>query len=589
MDSKDLLMMAAVLGLLLGPLLYSSWPRGQHWRRGLDAFCLSAVTALALALLLPQALAHAQVPALVGGALGLFVPRLLEGVLPKAAVAGRFLPLMIGLTLHALVESAALAVCPALHVRTLGTAIVVHRLPIGLLIFAGLTRHHGARRGWLAIVVLVVVTVAGFVLGQQGGAGWSPAWVSGLEAFVAASLLHVGMHPHEGGARQRSTQAAAAAGALAALALLYWATLYPVHSGPQAEPLAMWQSLRHLALTSAPALLIAYVLAGLLHVYASSAGLAWLSRGGAPGQALRGVLFGLPLPFCSCGVLPVYESLSRRGVAPVAALAFLVATPELGLDAVLLSVPLLGLPLTLVRCAAAALVALGVAMLVGRDMAPVTESTTSSTHHHHHHDHDHHHRQPCTEQSRLRQALQFGLVDLFDHTMPWVLLGLILAAVAEPLLDPAWLQILPSVLQVPLLTLIGVPFYVCASGATPIAAVLIAKGVSPGAALAFLLAGPASNLTTFGILKRLHGHKRALTFALSMALGAMLLGWSIDALSTFIPLATHVAVAPHTPHAAPIWQWLCLWLLAGLLAASLWRQGLRGLLHHIVSPTPAHG
>ena len=91
---------------------------------------------------------------------------------------------------------------------------------------------------------------------------------------------------------------------------------------------------------------------------------------------------------------------------------------------------------------------------------------------------------------RLREGLRFGLVELFDHTMPWVLAGLLIAAWVEPILGHGLFQQVPTVLQVPLFALIGIPLYVCASGATPIAAIAIHKGISPGAGLAFLLAGP---------------------------------------------------------------------------------------------------
>ena len=121
-----------------------------------------------------------------------------------------------------------------------------------------------------------------------------------------------------------------------------------------------------LLLESAPALLLGYALAGLVPFLLTASRAAALGRGSRLSQSLKGVAFGLPLPVCSCGVLPLYESLIRRGAPPVAAMAFFVATPELGLDAVLLSVPLLGTSLTVARVVAAFLVAVIVAHLVGR-------------------------------------------------------------------------------------------------------------------------------------------------------------------------------------------------------------------------------
>ena len=100
-----------------------------------------------------------------------------------------------------------------------------------------------------------------------------------------------------------------------------------------------------------------------------------------------------------------------------------------------------------------------------------------------------------------------GFVDVLDETGPWIVFGLAVAALMATELDPDGLASLPNSIQLPLFALIGLPVYVCASGATPLVAVLIALGVSPGAALVFLLTGPAMNVTTFGVLTKLHGRR----------------------------------------------------------------------------------
>ena len=225
-----------------------------------------------------------------------------------------------------------------------------------------------------------------------------------------------------------------------------------------------------LVLESAPALLIGYALAGIIPFVMTPARATALGRGGQVQQSLKGVAFGLPLPVCSCGVLPLYESLIRRGAPPVAAMAFFVATPELGLDAVLLSVPLLGTSLTVARVVAAFLVAVLVAILVGRLSTVSTEMKADS---------------PVSNldgpwTDRIRSGLRFGFVEVFDHTMPWICLGLIIAAVCEPMLSHGAIETIPTFLQVPLAALVGVPVYVCASGATPIAALAIHKAYRQG-------------------------------------------------------------------------------------------------------------
>jgi hypothetical protein len=274
-------------------------------------------------------------------------------------------------------------------------------------------------------------------------------------------------------------------------------------------------------------------------------------------------------------VVPVYRSLVRRGVPLTAGLAFLVATPELGIDAILLSVPLLGVPLTVVRVVAAFGLALVVALLVGA-MTPETTPKPS----------------PAPAEAlpplaaRLKEGLRYGLADLVDDTLPWIGVGLVVAALAEPLFGHDLLLSLPSAVQVPLAAVLGIPLYVCASGATPIAAMAVHKGLSAGAALTFLLAGPATNATTFGVLTALHGRGLAIRFGLVLTGVAILVGWGVDALGVALPVMAH----PDDLHAHgpdPL-GWASAAMLLGLGLASLTRLGARGVVDQVLQPMHDH-
>jgi hypothetical protein len=280
--------------------------------------------------------------------------------------------------------------------------------------------------------------------------------------------------------------------------------------------------------------------------------------------------FGLPLPICSCGVVPVYRSLVMQGVPVSAAMSFLVATPELSLDAVLISLPLLGGEFTILRVLCAALAALGIGWGVGR-LAPAVIDTIQSA-------------VPEEQErgigDRLRRSLNTGLGEVVDDTAPWIVLGLSVAAIAAPLLEAGWLLEVPDAAQVLLFAILGIPIYVCASGATPLAAVLVFKGVSPGAALAFLLTGPATNLTTFGVLTRLHGRRLALFFAGGIMALALALGLGVN-------LAVPTLTVP--PLAMEEWvewwsvQGLCLLGLSVLFLSSLLRVGPRAFVAEVFS------
>ena len=383
-------------------------------------------------------------------------------------------------------------------------------------------------------------------------------------------------HAHaQGGLNLSQAKTWAAAGTiLGVLAMVVAPVVSPDAVGSNVT--TFLRTLGVLLIESAPALLLGYALAGLVPFLLTASRAAALGRGGRLSQSLKGVAFGLPLPVCSCGVLPLYESLIRRGAPPVAAMAFFVATPELGLDAVLLSVPLLGTSLTVARVVAAFLVAVIVAHLVGRHATALTGAGTPIA--------EIPADQPLGE--RIRSGFRFGFVELFDHTMPWIALGLIIAAAAEPLLSHGSIASIPTALQVPLAALIGVPVYVCASGATPIAALAIHKGLSTGAAMAFLIAGPATNVTTFGVLARLHGRRVALLFGVSVTALAVIAGWTIGLIGvSAVPvLEGHAAVDAHG-------SWFSVTavvVLSVLVVASLVRQGPRGAIQQILDPIHVH-
>ncbi|MEM9533153.1 MAG: permease [Pseudomonadota bacterium] len=590
-DASLLVPIATLAALLVGPALWFASRQNHRLGEAIDGFAIVAVGGLTLLLIAPTAVAAGGWIAVVLIVAGMLLPSLLHRLGPRGAGRRADRLLLLALVLHAAFESAALAAsAEAAH---LGLAIAAHRIPVGLAVFMLAPTQ---RDGWLAIALIIAASVLGYTGGDQLEL-LTPAQHAWLDALVAGSLLHVihGGHlsqsasgcdhhghghehghghghagQHHGEQASGGLRAGAAVGGLLGAGVLMLALSDPHghHHASEAEPHVLEQFLE-LALISAPALLLGYLLAGLVRALLGEKSSRWLNRGSRVLQAGKGITFGLPMPICSCGVLPVYESLVRRGVAPAAAMAFLIATPELGIDALALSVPLLGVELTLWRLGAAAAVALIVALLLAGSVAPAMEAADTP---------DPQDARPLAE--RLAGGLHFGLVELFDHTLPWVAVGLLVAAMLAPALSGGLVAGIHPLLQVPLATLVAIPAYVCASGATPIAAVAIAGGLSPGAAIAFLIAGPATNVTTFGILGRLHGRRLALNFGLLMALAAMACGWLIN-LST-PDLAVPELSAEHHEHG--LLQEVCLAVLTLLALASLVRQGPRGMLGQVVAP-----
>lgn len=567
------LLLLSIAVLILGPVAYGAGGRQRAFLGAVDGFVFVAIAGLVLLAILPDALSHGGWSAavfLVAGGLG---PTVSERISHAAGHRGHTLALVLGLIgigVHGMLDGAALVTGEWHTGGVLPFAVVLHRFPAGLAVWWLLRPTAGARVASAVIGLVILSTIAGYLAGPTALQHVSPVALAWFEAFVGGALLHVVVHrPHDHEPRERRS-IAEGIGAIAGVALV---VLLVAQAGrPGADHAgSIGGTFLSLAMESAPALLLAYLAAGFLSVLVPSSSVAWLRRGGPFRQALRGMTIGLPLPICSCGVVPLYRTLILRGVPLAAAMAFLVATPELGLDAIFLSIPLLGGTMTIVRVVAAIVVALAVGWAVARLIGgapgrpplaqldpPVQRPGVSAV---------------------MAAGLRAGFGEVVDNTAPWILLGLAIAAVAAPLMEGGMLAGLPAGVDVLVFSLLGLPIYVCASAATPMVAVLLAGGVSPGAALAFLLTGPATNVTTFGILTRLHGRKTALAFSGSIMTMAVILG---VATNLILPRFTPVPLSALTAGEASPVDVVAGILLAAAFLASLARRGARDFVGEIL-------
>jgi len=588
-------LLASLAALVVGPLLLAAFGARRGVTSLLDGFVVVAVPGLIFLHFVPEAIEHLEwMPVLVLLA-GFWLPVGAERLLRDPRGRTDQLALFLGVTgmaVHGLLDGAALpSVSSGGGDTAFGLAVVLHRVPVGLAIWWMVRSIVGRAHAVAAIGGLGAVTVVGWIGGAELSTVVGSRGVELYQALVGGSLIHVIFHrssefaPDSGGHRARSAEGA---GALLALVLLGGIALFEGATGHHGG-VEFLSRLFVLAAISAPALVIAYLAAGLLFAYMPAGSIRWMSRGSSPARAARGMAVGLPLPVCSCGVVPLYQTLVKRGAAPTAALAFLVATPELGLDAILLSIPLLGAEMTGIRVAAAAMAALLVGWWVGAwierraagaidaeltdddeerptpDSHPETEAF-----------------EPSEDARGVAGALRVGFGQVVDDTAPWILLGLVIAALAAPILAEGWLAALPAGLDVLLFAMIGFPTYVCASSATPLVAALMAGGLSPGAAIAFLITGPATNVTTLGVLSSLHGRAAAVRFAgvlvaLSVGMG-LVLNLFVDLADLGVPSIE--ALTEETPGALEL---AFLAILTILVAASVLRVGIRAFAGEVTT------
>lgn len=567
----DFLLASSLLALAAGPLLFRLGRSSQFAFAGMDGFVRVAVAGLLLFQVLPWAMGHGGWLAAPLFAVGVFLPAVLHRLIsaPTKGPSWELVLASFALTLHAFLDGAALNSHASVSdaVPHLALAVLLHRLPVAIALWLLIRPHFGLRPACLLLGTMAVATIAGHGYSGPFLQGSGTSWLAFFQSFMAGILLHVVLGHSFLPALQQTKPSHFAASALGGVlggALLFG--LGDFHSSSDGNGPA--EVFLRLARASAPALLAASLTIAAVKAFLPSGLRGFFHGKNSLSQALRGTVAGLPVPICSCGVVPMYRSLAQAGTPPPAALAFLVAAPEVGWAAILLSLGLLGPELTVARLAAAALLALVVGMVVGRMIPSPTPPKASEQ------------EEAIPIPQRIHQGVRYGFRDVVDDTAPWILVGLILSAWLEPALSGEVLLGLPRGLDVVLATLIGMPLYVCASGSTPLAAVLLAGGLSPGAAIAFLLTGPATNVTTAGLLSGLHGRKVAIAFGACMLLAAIAVGLFCNAVLGNVA----IIATPHLHDQGSTLENASLLGLIGLYLASLFRLGVPGFLSRVFRP-----
>ncbi len=338
------------------------------------------------------------------------------------------------------------------------------------------------------------------------------------------------------------------------------------------------------SLETAPWLVLGLVISGLIKVWLPTRLMQRWLGGAGPVPILNAAVLGTPLPLCSCSVVPAAVTLRRSGASKGATVSFLVATPENGADSIALSYALLGPFMTIVRPIAAigsAITAGVLTLIIDREATGSHQQTKAEP-------------EVCGCESgcgnepardvgqhglwhKLVDAIRYAGGDLFGDILGWLIVGLLLAAVIQTLVPVGsladWGSGLPAMLA---MLLIGIPMYICATASTPVAAAMLLAGVSPGTTLVFLLAGPATNLGTAGIIRKELGSRACVAYLLGVCVTAILAGYATDWIAEAFTLETVKQAAQHTEF-IPAWLSISSLFLLTLLGA---RHVARKLLPH---------
>jgi len=299
----------------------------------------------------------------------------------------------------------------------------------------------------------------------------------------------------------------------------------------------------HVLIEAGPYVLFGFFVAGLLKAYVSDSFMARHLGGKSVGSVFKAAVIGVPLPLCSCGVLPTALGLRKQGASKGATTAFMISTPETGVDSMAVTYALIDPIMTIVRPVAASITAIFAGVLVNmfpeKEKQPLPLDGLMMAHAH---DHDH---GGCgcsdghcdtdgnrTVFGKFVDGMRYAFGEMISDIGRWLLVGVVIAGIISAVIPPDLLDqyVGTGFLSYLVMLVVALPLYVCATASTPIAASLLLKGLSPGAALVFLLAGPATNGATITVMLKSLGKKAAFLYVFSIVVCSLGLAFLVDQL-----------------------------------------------------------
>ena len=268
-----------------------------------------------------------------------------------------------------------------------------------------------------------------------------------------------------------------------------------------------------------PYLLLGFLFAGLLRVVFPRQIVARYMGKRNFRSVFNASLLGVPMPLCSCGVLPAGIGFYRNGASRGSSISFLISTPQTGVDSILATYAMLGLPLAIIR----PIVALFTGIMGGLLGNAVDKGQD---------EHDSAGAPVENHPRNVKELFRYGFVELIQDISKWLIIGMLVAALLSVLIPGDFFTstISSEYMAMILMLLASVPLYICATGSIPIAAVLLMKGLSPGAALVLLMAGPATNIATMAVIGNTLGKRSLWVYLITIVGGALFFGILVNEL-----------------------------------------------------------
>ena len=284
------------------------------------------------------------------------------------------------------------------------------------------------------------------------------------------------------------------------------------------------------------------------------------------GSVIKATIFGIPLPVCSCGVIPIATGIKKSGASNGATLSFLISTPITGVDSILATYGMFGWVFTLYRVVTSMIISIVAGVFSNlfaeddnRDEESAEEECSSCCS-----------SSSCSDEEKRSfsfvNGMRYAFVTLLGDIASPLVIGLLIGALitvaipsnlSEILIDNSWLSYI-------IVITIAVPMYVCATASLPIAAGLMLAGVSPGAAFVFLSAGPATNTVTIGVVKKMLGKSTLYIYLGTIIIGSILFGVGLDYFTRDISIKDMILIDEDASIVAIVSS-VVLWLIIGYL------------------------
>lgn len=318
-----------------------------------------------------------------------------------------------------------------------------------------------------------------------------------------------------------------------------------------------------------PFLLLGFMLAGLMHEFVPNT--LYTRYLGKPtfGSVVLAALFGVPLPLCSCGVIPTAMGIRREGASKGATISFLIATPQTGVDSIIATYSLMGLPFAVIRPVVALLTAIfGGTLCNALDNDNVDDNLNLNANHNDD-------KKPTSSSSskRLLRAFAYAFGEMMEDIGKWLAVGLVVAGIITAAVPDSWFVVFQdnTLYSILFVLLFSIPMYLCATGSIPIAMALMLKGLTPGAALVLLMAGPACNAASILVVGKVLGKRTMLIYLVSIVVGAIVSGYVIDYMlprEWFNAPISHYAACHE--EGVGLFSYLCTAFLLACLVRAFW-------------------